>query len=177
RAVCGRTARTVRREGRAKTRPYPYPDPIPIGWQQICNTTVFLLLVTDTITLPAGFAFYEPDPVRTAWVKQNKKLKKQGIPKSERPPEPARRPEYSTKAELGLQLLGRFKQHHRTVTVQCVLADALYGTDAFMETASALFGGVQVISQLRVNNNVRFRNRTVSVAEKLSLMQKSNCAS
>ena len=64
-----------------------------------------------------------------------------------------------------MQLLGRFKQHHPTVTVQCVLADALYGTDAFMETASALFGGVRVISQLCANQNVRFRNRTVSVAE------------
>lgn len=33
-----------------------------------------------------------------------------------------------------------------------------------MEAVAALFGGVQVISQLRCNQKVRFRNRTLSVS-------------
>ncbi len=34
-----------------------------------------------------------------------------------------------------------------------------------MDTAAALFGGIQVISQLRRNQKVRFRNRTLSVSQ------------
>ena len=126
---------------------------------------VFLLLVSELITVPVGFAFYEPDPVQTRWAKQDKALKKQGVAKRQRPPKPPRHPAYPTKLELGLRLLAQFKQYHPTITVKCVLADALYGSAAFVDTASAIFGGVQVISQLRSNQKVRFRNRTPSVAQ------------
>lgn len=126
---------------------------------------VFLLLVSELITVPVGFAFYEPDPVRTRWAKQDRALKKQGVAKRQRPPKPPRNPAYPTKLELGLRLLAQFKQSHPTIRVQCVLADALYGSAAFVDTASAIFGGVQVISQLRSNQKVRFRNRTLSVAQ------------
>ena len=34
-----------------------------------------------------------------------------------------------------------------------------------MDAVAALFGGVQVISQLRCNQKVRFRNRTLSVSQ------------
>jgi hypothetical protein len=126
---------------------------------------VFLLLVSELITVPVGFAFYEPDPVRTRWAKQDRALRKQGVAKRQRPPKPPRNPAYPTKLELGLRLLGQFRQSHPTITVKCVLADALYGSAAFVDTASAIFGGVQVISQLRSNQKVRFRNRTLSVAQ------------
>jgi hypothetical protein len=126
---------------------------------------VFLLLVSELITVPVGFAFYEPDPVRTRWAKQDRALKKQGVAKRQRPPKPPRNPAYPTKLELGLRLAWQFKQSHPTITVQWVLADALYGSAAFVDTASAIFGGVQVISQLRSNQKGRFRNRTLSVAQ------------
>jgi hypothetical protein len=126
---------------------------------------VFLLLVSERITVPVGVAFYEPDPVRRAWVKQDKKLKQQGLAKGQRPPEPPRNPAYPTKPELGLRLLEQFRQWQPTVTVQCVLADALYGMAAFMDPAGAVFDGVQVISQLRGNQKVRFRNRSLSLEQ------------
>lgn len=126
---------------------------------------VFLLLVTEQVTVPVGFAFYQPDPARTAWVQHDKKLKQQKIPKRDRPAEPARDPAYPTKAELALQLLAQFKQYHATVTVKCVLADALYGTAAFIDTAAAIFDGCQVISQLRSNQTIRCRNRILSLVE------------
>jgi hypothetical protein len=141
---------------------------------------VFLLLVSELITVPVGFAFYEPDPVRTRWAKQDRALKKQGVAKRQRPPKPPRNPAYPTKLELGLRLLGQFRQYHPTIMVQCVLADALYGSAAFVDTASAIFGGVQVISQLRSNQKVRFRNRTLSVAQyfarTLGGAQQTSCA-
>jgi len=58
------------------------------------QSLVFLLLVTDTITIPVGFVFYEPDPVRTAWARRDKKLKKKGVPKANRPQAPVRNPDY-----------------------------------------------------------------------------------
>jgi len=56
------------------------------------QTLVFLVLVTDKLTLPVGFAFYQPDPVLSAWYKQQKRLKKQGVPPKQRPAKPHRRP-------------------------------------------------------------------------------------
>ena len=45
------------------------------------QTVVLLLLVTQTITLPVGFAFYRPDQALTAWRKEDKRLKKSGMAK------------------------------------------------------------------------------------------------
>ena len=39
------------------------------------QNVVLLLLVTPKITLPVGFAFYQPDPAKKAWAKENKRLK------------------------------------------------------------------------------------------------------
>ena len=126
---------------------------------------VFLILVTDTITVPVGFEFYQPDPAISSWKKKDKALRKLGTPKAQRPPEPARNPDYPTKWELALRLLKRFRDSHTTVSVQAVLADALYGNGKFMDTASAVFGSVQVISQLRNVQMVRLQGRTLSVKE------------
>ena len=124
---------------------------------------VFLVLVTPQITFPVGFAFYMPDPALSAWYKEEKKLKKQGVPSRQRPPKPPRNPAYPTKGELALRLLRQFRSHHPTVKIKNVNADTLYGTQAFLDEASALFDTTQVVSQIRSNQNVRFRNRKLSV--------------
>lgn len=41
---------------------------------------IFMALITDKVTLPVCFKFYQPDPVITQWRKQNKRLKKSGVP-------------------------------------------------------------------------------------------------
>jgi hypothetical protein len=46
-----------------------------------------------------GFVFYQPAPELSAWYKQEKTLKKQGVPKKQRPPKPAPNPEYPTKQQ------------------------------------------------------------------------------
>jgi hypothetical protein len=126
---------------------------------------VLLLLVSDSVTIPVGFSFYRPDPARTAWNKENKALKKRGVPKRNRPPEPPRNPAYPTKVELALRLLKEFQQWHPTVEVKAILADALYGAAEFVDRASAIFGGVQVASQLRSNQKIHFRGRGLAVEE------------
>src|ERR1700756_4247528 len=106
------------------------------------QSLVFLVLVTPKISLPVGFVFYQPAPELSAWYKQAKGLKKQGVPKKQRPPKPAPNPQYPPKEQLALHLLEAFKAQHPHIRVHCIMADALYGTATFVAGASAMFGGV-----------------------------------
>ena len=127
------------------------------------QSLVFLVLVTPKISLPVGFAFYQPAPELSAWYKKDKALKKQGVPKKQRPSQPPANPLYPTKQALALSLLAQFKTQHPDFKVHCITADALYGTAPFVDGASALFGGVQVISQIRSNQKVRLHKREQNV--------------
>jgi hypothetical protein len=129
------------------------------------QSLVFLVLVTPKISLPVGFVFYQPAPELSAWYKQAKVLKKQGVPPKQRPPKPAPNAQYPTKQQLALRLLAAFKAHHPDIRVHCIAADALYGTGSFVDEASAIFGGVQVLSQIRSNQNIRAGTREQHVAD------------
>ena len=59
------------------------------------QSLVFLVLVTQ-ISLPVGFVFYQPAPELSAWYKQVKVLKKQGVPPKQRPPKPTPHAQYPT---------------------------------------------------------------------------------
>jgi len=123
------------------------------------QTVVLLLLVTGSVTFAVGFAFYMPDPVLTAWSKEDKRLKKERVAKKDRPAMPERNPLYPTKTQIALQLLQEFRDAHGDIKVKSVLADALYGEDAFMGAASKIFDHTQVISQLRENQNIEYRGK------------------
>ena len=123
------------------------------------QTIMLLLLVTSKVTLPVGFEFYQPDPAQKAWRQKEARLKKRGIAKKDRPQPPAANPEYPGKPQLALQLMEQFSRWHPQVRVKSIVADALYGHNKFMDAASALFRGVQVISQLKCKQNVCHRNR------------------
>jgi len=120
---------------------------------------VVLLLVTPTVTLPVGVEFYMPDPALTAWTKQENVLKRRGVPNAQRPPKPERDPAYPTKLRVAFTLLQRFQRAFSWLTIRAVLADALYGTQWFLDDTSTLFGGVQVISQIRKDQKIRFRTQ------------------
>jgi len=126
---------------------------------------VLLLLVTRTISIPVGIEFYMPDPALTAWNVEDKQVKKRGIPKQQRPAKPKKNPHYPTMSEIAVQLLEAFHTRFPEVTIQCVLADNLYGTDTFMEKASAIFGGVQVICTLKKHQNLRFQGKTMKLPD------------
>jgi hypothetical protein len=124
---------------------------------------VFLFFITDLVSIPVGFDFYVPDPVLKAWRKNDEKMKKKGVSKRNRPPKPPKDPNYPTIAEIGLSLLKQFKINHPLVKIDCILADALYGTQVFLDDASNIFGGVQVISQIKKDQNVVYRSRKIAV--------------
>ena len=129
---------------------------------------VLLLFVTRTVTLPVGVEFYMPDPKLTAWNKEERRLKARGVSKKNRPTKPKKNSKYPTIPEIALQLLQAFHAAFPEVVVHCVLADNLYGTDVFLEQASAIFGGVQVISKLKKSQNLRFQGKTMKVTTWLS---------
>src|SRR5882724_6464690 len=129
------------------------------------QSLVFLLLVTPKISIPVGFVFYQPAPELSAWYKQEKTLKKQVVPGKQRPPKPVSNPQYPPKEQLALRLLEAFKAHHSHIRVHCIMADALYGTATFVDAAAAIVGGVQVISQIRSNQNIRVGKREQHVAD------------
>ena len=123
------------------------------------QTVVLLLLVTQTITLPVGFAFYRPDQALTAWRKEDKRLKKSGMAKKDRPVQPVRDCLHPTKTQLALRLLQAFKDTHGDIKIKAVLADALYGEVGFMDTASRIFDINQVISQLSENQIIEYKGK------------------
>jgi hypothetical protein len=128
------------------------------------QSLVFRVLLTSTITLPMGFAFSQPAPELSAWYKQERRLKQQGVNKPQRPPKPSPKPPYPTKQELALRLLQQCKTQPPALRIPCIVAEALSGTAPFVDGASAIFGGVQVISPLRSNQKVRVYKREQHVA-------------
>jgi hypothetical protein len=135
------------------------------GGYMMGQCIVFLVLVTEVVTIPVGFSFYVPDPQLREWNKHNERLKKLHVPAHQRPPRPIRNADYPTKQELALSLLSQFRSNHPDVKVKVVLADALYGAGDFVGKASALFDGVQVVSELRNNQNIRHKNKQQHVSE------------
>jgi hypothetical protein len=99
----------------------------------------------------------------SAWYKNDKKLRKKGVEKKLRPARPDRDSNYPTMPQIAVKLLEQFKAAHRQIRIRCIFADALYGTEQFLDQASQLFGGIQVISQIRANQLIRFKNKNMPV--------------
>jgi len=133
------------------------------------QTLVMLILVSESVTIPIGFKFYAPDSGIQKWEKEDAKLKKAGIIKRERPKRPKRSEDYPTKESLALQLLNEFSVDFPEIKIKAITADALYGTHSFMNTASQIFKGVQVISQLRKNQIIELKNEKYTIADYFKL--------
>ena len=129
------------------------------------QSLVFLVLVTPKISIPVGVVFYQPAPELSAWYKTDKALKKQGVPPKQRPRKPAPtrsippknnspcacwRPSRPTIPRSGFTRSWRMRSMARRLLSM---------------GASALFGGVQVISQIRSNQNIRVGKRDQHVAD------------
>ena len=118
---------------------------------------MLLFLVTAKVSLPVGFRFYQPEPAVAAWKKTDDALKQRGVKPSERPPKPESKAAYPSKLDLLLALLREFRAYHPDFSVKAILADARYGSAAWMNQAVRLFPKTQVISPLKQTQKVRFR--------------------
>ena len=126
---------------------------------------VFLLLVTETVTVPIDFRFYAPDPALTAWRRRNQEQKRQGVPAKARERRPERDARYPTKAALAVDMLTAFAGAFPQIKIHGVVADALYGHAGFMDEAAKATQGAQVISELRANQLVMSRGKAVSLKD------------
>ena len=98
----------------------------------------------------------------------DKALKQQGVPPKQRPGNPAPHPQYPTKAQRALRLLETVKTHHPAGRIHAGMAEALSGTATFVDGASALCRGGQVLSHIRSNQNMRVGKRAQPVAADLA---------
>ena len=65
-----------------------------------------------------GFTFYQPDPAKKEWAKENKRLKSIVTPTKIRPNDPPRDPNYPTKQDIALGLLRRFRLDFGDIKLQ-----------------------------------------------------------
>jgi hypothetical protein len=126
---------------------------------------IFLLLVSETFTIPVGFCFYEPDPKMSAWRKEEKRLKDKKVEKKYRAKKPEEDANYPNKKTLALKLLTDFMDLFPAIKVKAVAADAFYGTKDFMEEAARITLQKQVISQLKKNQLINVNGRNIAVGE------------
>lgn len=94
---------------------------------------VFIVLVTEKVTFPVGYVFYEADPAITKWKRQEKKLIAQGVDKKERPKRPKASEGHRSMTQLGATLVKDFKDSFPEFKIKTILADALYGSNSFFE--------------------------------------------
>lgn len=126
---------------------------------------IFLLLVSETLTIPVGFRFYEPDPKMTAWRKEEKRLKEKEVAKKYRPPAPAEDPAYPGKKALALKLLSNFATLFPTIRVKAVTVDMFYGTKDFIDEAVRITGQTQIISQIKKTQLINVNGRNIAIGE------------
>ncbi len=127
---------------------------------------VILLLVTPTISLPVGFALYQPDPFLKMWQENDHELKAKGIKKSERPRQPKRDKRYPTKQTLALKLMRQFRYKTASIVdVKSILADAAYMSRYFLSECAKIFSDAQAISQIKRNQKVRAGSKPEVSAE------------
>ena len=127
------------------------------GGFHLAQNIVFLVLVTPEISIPVGAEFYRPDPVLREWNKNDKKLIKQGVKKKDRPSKPKRQSDYPNRATLAGSLIEQFQIDYPELSVKAILADSAYFSPFFRRQLHEIYQNVQVLSQMRKNQKVRFR--------------------
>ncbi len=128
------------------------------------QSIMFLLLVTDKVSIPVGFMFYKMDPVLKAWQEKEAKLKRRRVKKEYRPAKPARDPMYPTKNEIGAILVETFKKDFDCIDIKAIKADALFGTAEFMDRVAKLYLKGQVVSQIRHNQKIVIKGEEQAVS-------------
>lgn len=80
---------------------------------------VLMVLITNKVTLPVGFDFYEPQPEMSAWYKTYRQQKRQGIAKKLRAPKPTvDKQRYPTKTQIAISLIEVFVSAFPQIKVQ-----------------------------------------------------------
>ncbi len=125
---------------------------------------LFMLLVTDKVTIPIGFKFYENDPLWIKWKKEDDRLRAKKVKKTYREDEPLRDyKKYPTKQTLCVQLTATFKANFPNFKVISIMADCFFGTKGWTYDILALYPKAQLISQLKSNQIITHQNKEYSL--------------
>jgi hypothetical protein len=126
---------------------------------------MFMLLVTDKVSIVVGFKFYENDPSWQVWHKEDKRLRTAKVEKTYRPDEVLRDfDQYPTKHTLSIQLVGDFKKQFPDVKIISIMADCFFGTKDWTAGILAHYPKSQIISQLKANQLIKYQNKEYSLA-------------
>ena len=126
---------------------------------------VFLVLVTEKLTLPVGFCFYEPDPEMSLWKKEDQRLQDKGVEKRYRPKPPKENENYPGKKTLALKLVANFVALCPDILIRAVDADAFYGTKDFIDGIAKSTGQKQVISQMQKAQLISVNGKDIAVSK------------
>ena len=96
------------------------------------------------------------------WSSEDRKLRKCGISKANRPSEPEKK--NKSKSQLASELVIDFFDHFPEVDIRAICADCLYGNKKFSAPILAK-KKVQIISQIRSNQTVYIKNKAINLEE------------
>lgn len=133
----------------------------PTGGYSMAQNIMFLVLVTNKITIPLGFAFYVPDKKWLEWKAEDIRLKKTKVAKKDRPQPP--KTKTKGKRELATTLVKDFVENFPDFKIRAVCADCFFGNKQFADDIHASCK-TQVISQIRSNQIVYMKGRPLSAA-------------
>lgn len=127
------------------------------------QNVIFLVLVTDKVTIPVGFEFYEPDPAISAWAREDKRLRQKGVLKKYRPQKPSSSVEYPSKKDLAVNLIHNFTASFENIIIKATVANAFYNTKDFFDSVTTSTKQPQAISQIKKTQliNVGGKNQQV----------------
>jgi hypothetical protein len=126
---------------------------------------VILVLVSGEVTIPVGFRFYEPDPERSAWRKEDDRLKRKKVAKQYRPKAPLDNPKYPSKQDIASELCGEFCRNFPKIKVRAIVGDSHYGTSNFMDEVALKTSQNQVITKIRKTQLISVNNKEIAVSE------------
>ncbi len=126
---------------------------------------VMLLFVTDKMTFPVGFRFFIPDPAWVKWRNEDRNLRLKKVPARLRPKKPRRSGVHPTKITIAGELVEKFKTLVPTANITAINADAAYSCPEFLDKCGSIFSNVQIISQIRGNQIVRYGKKLKPIQE------------
>jgi hypothetical protein len=147
----------------------------------LAQNIVFVLVVTKVFSFPIAFAFFQPDPVHSKWLRDTKEFKRKRIARKDWPEELRIEPvrdykKYPTKIELAAILLSQIQKFFvgitilvngmpRKIKVITISADAAYFSKFLKRTVRRLFKKAQFVSQLKKNQICWGRNGSKKTIE------------
>ena len=138
-----------------------------------CQNLVFLVLVTNKVTIPFAFKFYKPCPEVKKWQELDKKIRalnKQGFrdkdgKKLKRPDKPERSKDCPTRNQLSVELVREFKEKFPEIEIISCSFDAAYSSSENLQEVEKILQKTAVISEFACTIIVSDSRRSAPIAE------------